>query len=277
MRTTFPQFASLLTIGLLVLSACNMPTGDAATKIPSETDTPKAMTTIAATATLTKLVPTATITLTATETPLPESATPEPVIAKVVRESNCRVGPGSLYDLVARYQVGQMLEVVAKDLGNTYWFVKNPESPEEQCYLLAQNVTISGETTALPRFTPLPSPTAQPYYTVEFKKLDKCNGVDFALFTIENVGSVPFRSVYIKLIGTKGDSVEQVLNAFDLKVRCVLAKNIAPLDPGGSGYVYSPPIKWAAHSTFKAIIMVCTEKNLKGTCITQSVDVRGAS
>jgi hypothetical protein len=55
----------------------------------------------------------------------------------------------------------------------------------------------------------------------------------------------------------------------------VLIKNIAPLDPGESGYVYSPQFKWSGHGErLRVIIMACTEKNLKGSCVTQSVDLK---
>jgi len=230
------------------------------------------------TSTPTEVADTKTPTMTATQTPLPEpsaTSTVEVPIAEVVRQTNCRVGPAGNYDLVASYQVGQMLEIVAKDLGGGYWFVRNPKKPEEQCYLLAQSITISGDTSALPKFTPRPSPTAAPYFNVTFKKFDSCKGEDFALFVVENTGSIPFRSAYIKVTDLKvNKSVEQALNAFDLIAHCVLAKNIAPLDPGGTGYVTSPPFKWAAtNNKLRAVIMLCTEKNLKGTCVTQAVNV----
>ncbi len=280
MRTTFLQISYLLMIGGLFLSSCNLPNNTTAEITPqAEQSTPNATATIELTATQTEVVPTKTFTITATETPLPEpsaTATIEIPIAEVVRESNCRVGPAGNYDLVATYQVGQMLEIVAKDLGGGYWFARNPEKPEEQCYLLAQNITISGDTSALPKFTPRPSPTAAPYFNATFKKFDTCEGEDFALFIIENLGSVPFRSAYIKVTDQKvNKSVEQALNAFDLRVRCVLAKNIAPLDPGATGYVTSPPFGWSARGNrLRAVIMLCTEKDLKGTCVTQSLDVK---
>jgi hypothetical protein len=281
MRTTFFQLFCLLTIGVSILSACNMPGSNAASEITPPTEQPATNATaiIELTATPTEVVPTETPTVTATETPIPEpsaTATVEIPMAEVVRETNCRVGPAGNYDLVATYQAGQMLEVVAKDLGAGYWFVKNSEKPEEQCYLLAQNIKISGDISALPKFTPRPSPTAAPYFKADFKKFDTCEGYDFALFVVANTGSVPFRSAYIKVTDTKvNKSVEQALNAFDLRVRCVLAKNIAPLDPGATGYVTSPPFKWAARNNkLRAIIMLCTEKSLKGTCITQTVEVK---
>lgn len=282
MRKTFFQVLGLLTTVALVVSACNLPISSATPEVTAQTEQTATETVMVIEATATHAV-----TLTDTEAPAPTAtetltpkpsatATPEPPLAKVVRETNCRVGPGGLYTLVATYQVGQMLEVVAKDLGGGYWFVKNPAKPEEQCYLLAQNITISGETTALPKYTPPSSPTAAPYFNLTFKKFDTCQGVDFALFIVENVGSVPFRSAYIKVINQKsGKSVEQALNAFDLRVKCVLAKNIAPLNPGATGYVASAPFKWSGHADkLRAIIMVCTEKNLKGTCITQTVDIK---
>jgi hypothetical protein len=274
MRRTFFRLFYILMIGVLILSACNMPNRNATAEVIPLTN---ATATVKLTATQTEVVATETPTGTATETPLPEpSATPKPPIAEVLRETNCRVGPAGNYDLVATYQAGQMLEVVAKDLGAGFWFVRNSEKPEEQCYLLAQNISITGDTTALPKFTPRPSPTAAPYFNVSFKKFDTCQGEDFALFDVVNTGSVPFRSVYIKVINQKNnDSVEHVLNAFDLRVRCVLAKNIAPLDPGAAGYVASPPFKWASGGNkMRAIIMLCTEKDLKGTCVTQTVDLR---
>jgi hypothetical protein len=279
MRRAFFQLPGLLTIVAIILSACNLPGVKVTSAVTAEVSATEAVTVIELAATQTQVIPTETPTVTPTETLTPEpsaTATPEPPMAKVVRESNCRIGPGGLYELVAKYQVGQMLEVVARDLGSSYLFVRNPEKPEEQCYLLAQNITISGETTALPRYTPPPSPTAAPYFNLTFKKFDACNGVDFAVFTVENTGSTPFRSAYIKVINQKANlSVEQALNAFDLRVKCVLAKNIAPLDPGGTGYVASPPFKWSGHGTkLRAVIMLCTEKNLKGSCVTQTVDIK---
>lgn len=285
MRANFFKLFYLLTIGVFSLSACNMPGSNVTIETTStepSTQTAAATATIDLGATQTRaaeLLPTDTPTVTPTETRVPKpsaTATPVPPVAKVVRETNCRVGPAGNYDLVATYQVGQMLEVVAKDLGAGYWFVKNPEKPEEQCYLLAQNITISGDTEALQKFTPQPSPTAAPYFNVSFKRFDTCKAQDFVLFTVENAGSVPFRSAYIRVTDQKvNKSVEQALEAFDLPAGCVLAKNIAPLDPGATGYVQSPPFSWGGASGHKlqAVIMLCTEKSLKGTCVTQSLTV----
>ena len=271
MRTIFFPIFCLSIIAALIISACNLPVADATAEVP-----PTKLSTATVTATYTEIPVTDTSTVTPTETPASKpssTVTPEPPMAEVVRETNCRTGPAGNYDLVATYQVGQILEVAARDLGAGYWFVRNPEKPEDECYLLAQNIKISGDTSALPKFTPQPSPTAAPYFNVDFKKFDTCEGDDFAIFTVENVGSVPFRSAYIRVTDQRVDrSVEQVLNAFDQFVGCVLAKNIAPLGPGANGFVTSPRFSWNARGNrLTAVIMLCTEKDLKGTCVTQTL------
>ena len=281
MRIKFLKLIGLLTIVVLILSACNLPGNNVTdeTSPPTEQSTATATATIKLTATPTETVPTETPTATATETLRPEptaTATPEIITAEVVRESNCRVGPAGNYTLVATYHVGQMLEVVANDLGAGYIFVQNPEKPEEQCYLLTQNIKISGDVSILPKFTPLPSPTEAPYFNASFKKFDTCKGDDFAIFDVENTGSFPFRSAYIRIKDPKADkTAEQSVEAFDLMTGCIVAKNIAPLNPGATGYVNSAPLKWSARDNeLQAVIMLCTEKGLKGTCVTQVIPVK---
>jgi hypothetical protein len=198
------------------------------------------------------------------------------ITAEVVRESNCRIGPAGDYTLVATYQVGQALEVVANDLGAGYIFVKDPEKPEDQCYLLTQNIKISGDTSILPSITPPPSPTAAPYFNVSFKKMETCGGEKYAVFNVENAGSAAFRSFYIKVTDQKVDrSVEQVVNAFDQWTGCIIARDISPLERGGEGFVISPHFKWNVNEdNLRAVIMLCTEKGLAGTCVTQVIDVK---
>jgi hypothetical protein len=284
MRTNF--FRSLVFPAILVLAAmaCNLPVSSPAPETATQPIQPmiEASATIDLAATQTRqasLIPTETSTTAATETSLPyASATTaaEHPKAKVNRETNCRVGPGGMYDLVATYQAGQILDVLATGLAQGYWFVQNPEKQEEQCYVMAQNVTINGDTSALPKFTPQPSPTPPPYFEAKFKKIDTCNGNRFANFSVENTGNVDFRSAYIKVTDTKANkSVEQALNVFDLYGGCTLAKAISPLDPGKTGYVPSPAFTWNIHEDkLKAVIMLCTEKGLKGICVTQTLDVK---
>jgi hypothetical protein len=274
MRTKYFPFFCLLIVAVLILSSCNMPGNEAPTEELLPTEPPTSTATVEPTATSTQAP-----SVTQTETLAPEpsaTATPEVITAEVVRESNCRIGPAGDYDLVATYQAGQALEIVANDLGAGYIFVKDPEKPDDPCYLLTQNIKASGDTSVLPKFTPPPSPTAAPYFNVSFRKFDTCSGKDYAIFTVENAGSIPFRSFYIKVTDQKADkSVEHVVNAFDNWTGCIIAKDISPLERGATGYVHSPPFNWnVAKDRIRAVIMLCTDKDLKGTCVTQIIDVK---
>ena len=277
MRKTVSQFFYLSIVCMFVLASCNMPGPNSAAEATAPPAQPTAA--LKLTTTPTKILPTQTATVTATETlTLEPSATSTPEIpkAEVKRESNCRTGPAGNYDLVATYKVGQQLEVVAKDLGNTYWFVRDPAKPEAQCYLLAGNIAITGDTAALPKFTPQPSPTLAPYFDVKFKKYETCSGENYAVFVVVNTGSAPFLSAYIKVTNPKlNKSIEQGLGAFDLHVGCVLAKDIWPLAPGGTGYVNSPVITWPSRGNKLLVyIMLCTDKNLKGICPGQKLELK---
>jgi hypothetical protein len=220
---------------------------------------------------------------TATETPLPVGVLPsetptmtlEPIFADVMKETNCRTGPSGAYDLVTVFPIGTRVEVTARDLGGGFIVVKNPEKPGDECYILANNVKLAGDTSILPQYTPLASPTGSPNFKATFKKFDDCKGDVFVLFDVVNTGSVPFRSAYIKATNLKtGESTEQVVNAFDLKVGCMIARNVAPLEGGGSGWLASNLFLHDPRGNkMRVVIQACTEKGLKGTCITTTIPI----
>lgn len=272
----------LLAVFILLVQGCNLPNS-----APTEQAAPPTQE-VVETATSTPLPPTDTP-LPPTETPTPaptatETLTPEPSatptealpVAEVARESNCRIGPAGAYTLVATYQPGKLLNIIARDLGGGFVFVQNPEQPEEQCYILENNLKISGNVATLPKITPPPTPTSAPNFTIEFWKFVMCRDFYIAHFKVVNTGSVQFRSAYVKVTDLrKNQSVEHSLLAFDLYEGCVLAKNIAPLLPGGSGYLQSANYKWDPRSNQQsAVVMLCTEQYLKGVCITKTLEFK---
>lgn len=272
-------FLMFILSAFLLLTGCNLPLSPLQTPTPEATETPQPSETPTPSAT-----PTETLTLTPTLTPtetntLEPSPTPtiEIPVAEVFRETNCRTGPAGNYDLVVVIAPGTEVEVIAADLGpQYYWYIRNPENSEQGCWLLAQNMTVSGDTSFLPAFTPIPSPTRAPSIRIEFKNLDTCKGDYFARFTVTNTGDVQFRSAYIRLINRKtGDVSEQSLNAFDLTEGCIIAQNVAPLLPGKSGHFDSPRFKKDPRGQrFDVVFMACVEQNLKGACVTQTLEIR---
>lgn len=282
MKTISFRVFGLLALFALLAQGCNLPGGaptEAAATPTQEVMEVATSTPLPPTETPPPPTETPTPTPADTETPtLEPSATPTevPPVAEVARESNCRIGPAGGYDLVATYQAGKLLNIVARDLGGGFVFVQNPEKPEEQCYILENNVKISGGIASLPQITPPPSPTAAPNFTVEFWKFAMCKDFYVAHFKVVNTGSIQFRSAYVKVTDQKlNKSVEQSLLAFDLYEGCIIAKNIAPLLPGGSGYLQSAYYKWDPRPNKQfAVFQLCTEQGLKGACVTKTLEFK---
>ena len=276
MTSHFKYIFTMLIVFSLALTACNLPVAASPTASPPTVSPP-----VLATLTISPLPATATFTPVVTIGPtftVEPSLTPTQAIpmAEVQKESNCRKGPAENYERVATYAVGQKLEVVANDLGAGFLYGRNPDKPEETCWILAANLAVSGEVASLPQFTPPPSPLPAPAFSAVYKKIYQCKTDMFFMFIIENTGGANFRSAYIKATDVKsGKSTEQALNAFDLRSECVIAKNITPLTPGSTGYLYTLPFKSDMRGrTLKIIIMVCTEQNLKGVCATQVLEIK---
>lgn len=152
---------------VLVTSSCNLPNSNQDMSVEDwvatyEQQTAAAMVggdsagdngnVVAATATQT-IEPT--ITLTQTMTPSPTDA--QPMISVSV-DTNCRTGPGKIYDWVGALLVGEEVEIVGQTTNSQYWVVKNPDKAGE-CWLWSNYATVTGSTSDLPLYTPPPTPT----------------------------------------------------------------------------------------------------------------------
>ena len=96
-----------------------------------------------------------TMTLTQTMTLTPTESKP---MVSVSVDTNCRTGPGKIYDWIGALLVGEEVEVVGKSSDGQYWVVKNPDRAGE-CWLWANYASVTGPTTGLAEYTPPPTPT----------------------------------------------------------------------------------------------------------------------
>jgi len=165
----------MVTVGLLALSGCNLPTaGEDAlqTRIagtvaaenlaqapvgtsdvqPPGPDIP--IPTLTAT-----LSPTVTLSPTLTLSPtITLTSTLEAPMVSVSTSTNCRTGPGTIFDIVGALMVGEQAEVVGKAEYGNYWIIKNPDGSGE-CWLWSNYATVTGPTDGLTVYTPPPTPT----------------------------------------------------------------------------------------------------------------------
>jgi uncharacterized protein YgiM (DUF1202 family) len=75
--------------------------------------------------------------------------------------TNCRTGPGIVYDYLLALLVGEKAKVVGKytSVTPTYWVI---EKGSITCWLYGQYATVEGDTSGLPEMVPPPSPTPAP-------------------------------------------------------------------------------------------------------------------
>ena len=97
--------------------------------------------------------PTATPSATETVTP-----TPEPAIANVEQNINCRLGPKDVYDLVHIFSKGDVVNILGKNEAETFWFVEDQGSGSIKCWLWREYTNTEGATKYVPVFTPPPEP-----------------------------------------------------------------------------------------------------------------------
>jgi hypothetical protein len=145
---------------MIVLAlACNLPS-QAATPtldIPSIlTETALALETLQ---TSTPFVTISPATQASTFTPtLSITNTPTAPIVSVSVNTNCRTGPGTVYDLIGALLVGERAVVVGKYPARNYWIINNPDR-SGTCWLWGEYATVLGNTDGLPEYTPPPTPT----------------------------------------------------------------------------------------------------------------------
>lgn len=160
---------------IIALSACNLPTGNGEAPIDD-----LALTVTAQYLLLNQSSATPEFTATPQFTATPENtATPSVPQVSVTTNTNCRTGPGLVYDLLGGLNIGQFAEVVGKSSSTGYWIVKLPGS-STICWLFPQYATVSGNTANLPEYPVPPTPTPSAPATPKNFKADSvvCNLVN---------------------------------------------------------------------------------------------------
>jgi len=103
------------------------------------------------------------------------SPTPAVPMISVSEDTNCRTGPGKVYDYVGALMVGEKAEVVGKNTPSNYWIIKNPDR-SGTCWLWGYYATVVGNTANLQEYVPPPTPTpAIPNAPSDFALLQKDN------------------------------------------------------------------------------------------------------
>jgi hypothetical protein len=218
--------------------------------------------------------PTATPTVTVVpDTPTPtQSDTPVAPMALINQNTNCRSGPGTVYDLLYIALIGEELPIIRNSTLVDYVLVEIPGKPGKLCWLWTNYAQLFGDYQSLQKSTPPPTPTPVIDFDVVFSYVDSCVGWDPG-FKLTNIGDVTFRSYFIMVTDTVTSmSMDHTADIFDKTSGCPIAQSIPQLDPGMTGYAYaySFPNNPAGHA-MTGSIKLCTGTGLGGTCLTKAL------
>ncbi|MFC2064097.1 hypothetical protein ACFLXB_03260 [Chloroflexota bacterium] len=131
--------------GIVVTSSMSHAVNPTNTSVPTSTSTVQDTSTTSPTVTKTETPsPTPTITASITLT-----STPEGVTAIALDNTNCRLGPASVYMFAASFPKGDKAQVNAKNYAGTWLYIQLEEY-SFQCWVAASSSTISGDLNQLP-------------------------------------------------------------------------------------------------------------------------------
>jgi hypothetical protein len=288
MRKSTPILLSV-TVLLIVSLACALPTFPAPTQDINSLGTAVMETMVAAVtqtagsnipvdivespiASFTPELPTLTPTATVSPAPIFTNTPLVPQISVSVA-TNCRVGPGRVYDRVGALLVGQVAEVVGRNQAGDYWYIRNPNQPNGFCWLWGEYATVTGNFVVLPVFTPPPTPTPVPTFDAFYDGLESCGGwwVDIEL---ANTGGLTFRSISLTVRDTVTDvSVSTYADSFIDLNGCLNSSSRDTLNPGDTRTVSSAAFAYdPSDHELRATISLCSNLGQSGTCVTETIE-----
>jgi hypothetical protein len=227
------------------------------------------------------LTPTQTLTATLDFTPLPLV----PLISVSV-PTNCRNGPGKVYGMEGALLIGEFAEVFGRDPTNNYWYIRNPDSGPDFCWVWGKYATLTGPALIVPVFTPPPTPTPTftplptltptpfPAFEAEYTSFDTCNGSWWVEVKLKNTGSLPLKSVNVSVKDKATDVVLVNLTDGFTNMDGCLARTTKDVIAYGDTYLLSAPAfnyNPTGHE-LKVIITLCSDTGQKGMCATNKID-----
>jgi len=221
--------------------------------------------------TLTPELPTLTPTATLSPTPIFTNTPLIPLISVSVA-TNCRTGPGKIYDRVGALLVGQVAEVVARDSSGGYWYIRNPDQNNGLCWLWGEYATVAGNLGVLPVYTPPPTPTPMPAFEPFYDGLDTCVGW-WVEFELDNTGGVAYRSISLTVRDTVTDAtVSMYADSFTDVDGCLDSSTKDVLHPGDDRTISTPAFAYnpSGHE-LRATITLCSNAGQNGICTTEVI------
>ncbi|MGB9672798.1 MAG: hypothetical protein ACPL3P_01530 [Anaerolineales bacterium] len=221
------------------------------------------------TATFTPILFTSTATGTATP---PFTATPTLPSVTANQNTNCRSGPGPLYDVIGSLKLGETSYAHGRNSTSSWWYIENPRKAGSYCWVWSGSTTLNGSTSSLAVLTPPPPPPTATISGAAFKSgyatRHKCSGDYYAYFSVSNNGGKLLESASIKI---RDMTAGTVLSSTASDNPFLTSTSDCPpgedqLDVGEKAYVAGFIGAVPSGHVLKANIYLCTKEGLAGTC-----------
>lgn len=232
-----------------------------------------------------------TLTSTFTETPT-QTLTPTPLFTStpvvpqisVSVPTNCRNGPGKVYLQVGALLVGETAQVYGRDPTSRYWYIPNPDSSSEFCWVWGEYATLTGNTAFLPFYTPPPTPTPtltptptftptpSPGFEASYSSLDTCVGW-WVEIKLKNTGSIHFKSMGITIKDTVTDIViANFMDGFTNIDGCLSTTTRDTLGVDKTYVISAPAFNYdpSGHK-IRVTIILCSDVSQNGKCATNTI------
>ena len=217
--------------------------------------------------------PSASPSATSSPTPVFTSTSTVPLISVSVA-TNCRTGPGKIYDRVGALLVGEVAEVVGRNANGNYWYIRNPRQPGGFCWLWGEYATVTGNFAALPVFTPPPTPTPTPNFRAVYVRRERCDNRWWVDLRVRNTGGMVFQSISITMRDlTTGVVASMSSDVFTNVDGCTKTDSRDALQPDTARAVSGPTFTYnpTGHK-LRARITLCSREGQNGMCITKTIN-----
>ncbi len=221
------------------------------------------------------LIPTFSPTVTLTPSPVFTSTPLVPQISVSV-PTNCRVGPGKAYGRVGALLVGEVAQVYGRDAFGNYWYIANPDVLGGFCWLWGEYATLAGNISALPIFTPPPTPTPVPAFIVSYSGLESCNNTWWVEIRFENTGGITFKSILLSVADASTNTTWSLSeNRFTNVNGCNSSETRDTFTPGEKVVVSSTAMGYdpTGHK-LRATVTLCSDLNVNGQCVTEILEFK---
>ena len=206
--------------------------------------------------------------------PIIFTSTPAVPLISVSVDTNCRVGPGKVYDRVGYLLIGQLSEIYGRNPNGDYWYIRNLNQNTAYCWLWGEYATVSGNIAALPIFTPPPTPTPMPNFEAYYNNNENCNTSWWVDLRLENTGGMGFQSITLTVYDTvTGISQTLYADSFTDINGCSESFTKDSLSPGSKRIVSSPTFTYdpSGHE-LRATVTLCSNPGQSGTCLTKVIE-----